>query len=351
MSDPAKSAHEIEDVLASIRRLVSEGGPVAATISPARSFVAPVAALPDQPDQSAEVGQPTTTRLVLTPALRVMDPDDPWAPVPLKGQDALVAEPSEQTADADNPAWGPDDRLADWGDIDENGPVSEVGAGVLTDALGDQANSQDDGQDDSQDDREILAEFEPETGDADWPDGSAATALRDLAMARGHTPQGDSAADTAAGDAAPPTDTPSEDPMTMAEPAAHPAQDDDTARGRVFSRRAGAQPRDDATPAAQDMDHDDQDDDSDDTDVAQDDLIAAASFDEDVEDLGEATSPFTFPEPDADESVLDEETLRDLIAEVVRQELQGALGQRITRNVRKMVRREVRMALAAEDLE
>ncbi|NOC81855.1 hypothetical protein [Ruegeria sp. HKCCD6428] len=47
---------------------------------------------------------------------------------------------------------------------------------------------------------------------------------------------------------------------------------------------------------------------------------------------------------------LDEETLRELIAEVVRQELQGAMGERITRNVRKMVRREIARALAAKDL-
>jgi len=47
---------------------------------------------------------------------------------------------------------------------------------------------------------------------------------------------------------------------------------------------------------------------------------------------------------------LDEETLRDMIAEVVRQELQGAMGERITRNVRKMVRREIARALAAKDL-
>lgn len=48
---------------------------------------------------------------------------------------------------------------------------------------------------------------------------------------------------------------------------------------------------------------------------------------------------------------MDEDALRELIADVVRQELQGALGERITRNVRKMVRREIHRALAAQDLE
>ncbi|MFC6686939.1 hypothetical protein [Jhaorihella thermophila] len=52
-----------------------------------------------------------------------------------------------------------------------------------------------------------------------------------------------------------------------------------------------------------------------------------------------------------DEAVLDEESLRELVADIVRQELQGALGERITRNVRKLVRREIHRALAAKELE
>ncbi|MEM6759399.1 MAG: hypothetical protein AAF601_07950 [Pseudomonadota bacterium] len=51
------------------------------------------------------------------------------------------------------------------------------------------------------------------------------------------------------------------------------------------------------------------------------------------------------------EDILDEEALRELIADIVRQELQGALGERITRNVRKLVRREIHRALAAHELE
>jgi hypothetical protein len=52
-----------------------------------------------------------------------------------------------------------------------------------------------------------------------------------------------------------------------------------------------------------------------------------------------------------DEAILDEETLRELVAEIVRQELQGALGERITRNVRKLVRREIHRALTSQELE
>jgi hypothetical protein len=50
------------------------------------------------------------------------------------------------------------------------------------------------------------------------------------------------------------------------------------------------------------------------------------------------------------EAYLDEDGLRELVASIVREELQGALGERITRNVRKLVRREIHRALAAHDL-
>ncbi len=64
------------------------------------------------------------------------------------------------------------------------------------------------------------------------------------------------------------------------------------------------------------------------------------------------------PEPDAftdetseEDTLLDEAGLRDLVADIVREELQGVLGERITRNVRKLVRREIQRALAVKDLE
>jgi len=55
-------------------------------------------------------------------------------------------------------------------------------------------------------------------------------------------------------------------------------------------------------------------------------------------------------EADTASATMDEEALRDLVAEIVREELQGALGERITRNIRKLVRREINRALAAQDL-
>jgi hypothetical protein len=54
---------------------------------------------------------------------------------------------------------------------------------------------------------------------------------------------------------------------------------------------------------------------------------------------------------DAGEDLLDEEVLRDMIREIIRQELQGTLGERITRNVRKLVRAEINRAMAAKAFE
>lgn len=46
-----------------------------------------------------------------------------------------------------------------------------------------------------------------------------------------------------------------------------------------------------------------------------------------------------------------EDLLRDLVAEVLRDELAGALGERITRNVRKLVRREIHRILDSHEAE
>jgi hypothetical protein len=53
----------------------------------------------------------------------------------------------------------------------------------------------------------------------------------------------------------------------------------------------------------------------------------------------------------SEEPLIDEDALRDLVGEIVRQELQGALGERITRNVRKLVRREIHRALMSQGLD
>ncbi|MEP1613839.1 MAG: hypothetical protein ABJL72_18205 [Roseobacter sp.] len=56
------------------------------------------------------------------------------------------------------------------------------------------------------------------------------------------------------------------------------------------------------------------------------------------------------PKEGASNLDIDEEMLRQMVAKIVRSELQGALGDRITRNVRNLVRREIQRALEAHAL-
>ncbi len=48
---------------------------------------------------------------------------------------------------------------------------------------------------------------------------------------------------------------------------------------------------------------------------------------------------------------IDEDALRALVLEIVQDELGGALGERITRNVRKLVRREINRALTSREMQ
>ena len=47
---------------------------------------------------------------------------------------------------------------------------------------------------------------------------------------------------------------------------------------------------------------------------------------------------------------IDEEVLRDMVVDIVREELAGEMGERITRSVRKLIRREIAQVIAARDL-
>jgi len=46
-------------------------------------------------------------------------------------------------------------------------------------------------------------------------------------------------------------------------------------------------------------------------------------------------------EDDSDEVLLDEDGLREMVAQIVREELRGSLGEQITANIRKLIRREI----------
>ncbi len=68
---------------------------------------------------------------------------------------------------------------------------------------------------------------------------------------------------------------------------------------------------------------------------------------------GESAAPATeagFAEGE-DPGVFDENALREIVIEAVRQELQGPSGERIIRNIRKFLRREIQAALAANRID
>ncbi|TAG26869.1 MAG: hypothetical protein EAZ40_04275, partial [Rhodobacterales bacterium] len=50
-------------------------------------------------------------------------------------------------------------------------------------------------------------------------------------------------------------------------------------------------------------------------------------------------------------TVLDEAALNEIVRALIREELQGVLGERITQNVRKLVRAEINRALTARSLD
>ncbi len=429
MSDPAKTPEEIEDVLASIRRLVSDHGPAS------ERTLRPVA-------ERAKVTPQVTDALVLTPSFRIADPGDPWAPIAAQDEiDDQIDDGGETPEDAvaalaaisqrptrapeQSAEWTPADRLArfdvvgkaasvsaesddhsGFDDLDlaaesvledhsvEDHPAEDdlakeslaeetLAEATLAEAtLAEETLAEEDLADlirlDGAGAGEAASEFESETGDENWPGDGAEAALLTLVARRDPVAE-EYAADTAdvptfddvslTDPFIPATDlTPEEvaaidpqdagapelmddrvDPLSMAAPVASDApadgpapfdaeddfyltldagddhtgeadaaSTDDEGVTPIFSRRSRAQ-------AAED----------------------AATFD--VDDLGADSSRFGFH--DVEDGILDEDTLREIIVDVVREELQGVLGQRITRNVRKMVRREIRLALAAEDLD
>lgn len=66
------------------------------------------------------------------------------------------------------------------------------------------------------------------------------------------------------------------------------------------------------------------------------------------EETGNDEASHTHTGPNA---IIDEDMLRAMVIDVIRQELQGEMGEKITRNVRKMVRREIFRVLASQDVD
>jgi len=68
-----------------------------------------------------------------------------------------------------------------------------------------------------------------------------------------------------------------------------------------------------------------------------------------AEEVNDADEPLE--EADDEDILLDEAALREMVSNLVREQLKGQIGERITRNIRRMVRREIRQALAVRDID
>ncbi|NYS24187.1 hypothetical protein HUK65_04210 [Rhodobacteraceae bacterium 2376] len=73
----------------------------------------------------------------------------------------------------------------------------------------------------------------------------------------------------------------------------------------------------------------------------------------DAQDAEAGAPSMPQPRPDAEEApadvVIDEAMLRDLVAQILREELHGTMGERLTRSIRKLVRAEVARALSERE--
>ncbi len=319
MSEPVTNA-EIEDVLSAVRRLVSETGAV-------------------RNGSDTDV----TGKLVLTPAFRVDPVEDDHAPEHGQTAPAEPAQPSPvapetsvealvQDAVEAGPATGHDD-MHEWDDdpadmVEDAQPASHAKDNVteLRTSLADR-----------------IAELEAvvvETGPDDFePDGSEASDVPDEVLFH-HARDGADGVDGAeasdaengdvavSGDDAPTEETPSDDPVS------------------------------DEWEDVVSVDLDGFDDDAlDDPLDAADTTLEGSDYAAHKQNF-DAFGPDTYADPDdtaldeeADEMVIDEAMLREIVARLVRDELQGTMGERITRNLRRMVRREIARALALKDLD
>lgn len=374
MSDPVTQA-EIEDVLSSIRRLVSEDGR-----SAPRQVAAPAAmggATEQNPSASElDVQKPEqpkpTSRLVLTPALRVADD--------LSETTEVEADPSKHAELMDDLAVtesGADPQLDApmESDVEPELDPAEVVALHPHDTVpstgADEGRSQDDGFDRADlqaDDVQTSDTLEQEEA-APWRDpeatlfGTVETALppsgeetSDLTPQMGETVAGQEQ-DVAAPAAEQDVELNGSQRVSavvqkIAELEAKVARSSGQWEPDGVSRDPYAGTNIETLEWQDHYDTGDDEADGDEALTSPDQDGSEADFAADTL-AEEAVTEAALDALDADsgeESYLDEESLRELVADIVRSELQGALGERITRNVRKLVRREIQRALAAQDL-
>lgn len=345
MSDPVANV-EIEDVLTSIRRLVSESGRPAGTRE-TRSVLSEAVMPSTAPDAEPEA----LDRLVLTPAQRIPEVEE--AASEEEGPELLlhpVAQPDpaplieedEEEVQAEGEAQiaeflAEESEAEDAFDPDEGITLSDAQAMdsriVRWETLNPEEQS------------ELVEPDSP--GDSDY----AGTDVRGLSWIE---PLGEVAEETAEEEA-------ELEAVVEAEEAEEASLEPEGIEMPSFLRSATEEAEEpEATEAFEPVepaDYDSEpvelrdetfDEDPLETVVSSVEAEATAYVQDSVE---EAIAPELDNFDQDDTVMLDETMLRELVSDIVRQELQGALGERITRNVRKLVRREIHRALAAHDLE
>jgi cell pole-organizing protein PopZ len=274
MSDPMTNL-EIEDVLSSIRRLVSEE-----TRLPIRSEIRP----------APEV---VPGKLVLTPALRVVPRDAPADRI--EATEPIGDDPAAILPGTAAPAPGPSAALV--AEVLEQAVTHEAAAAVVEATLAIRPD-----------------QWEPDGSEmppAEWAVDWSAEGEPPFASVRAQAQVAEYSTTVAPVDTTGPAVAPvwpSYEPFF--DEAAEPTMplDEPPAAGRTPDTEA---------------------------------LALEAEQDPDLGELLDDSAP----------DYIDAEALRDMIRDILRQELQGPLGERITRNVRKLVRAEIHRALATRDFD
>ena len=283
MSDPVTNV-EIEDVLSSIRRLVSESGGAQAEVRKASKIFENKAPEPETGAETPAEKPAVLDKLVLTPSLRVAEAPETVFESEVTSEPEAEAEPEIEAADEAEDAHEAAEHHSEVSEETQPEAVSEESAERAAEAEQTPEQSADEHskapEGESLKDRIEQLEAAVSSQDGEWEEENEESV---------ETLQWEDHGDEGASD----------ENMSAPEAFAEQHHDFDAA--------------------------------------------------DEADKITEAEDEYDFLA--GDETLLDEDTLREMVADIVRQELQGALGERITRNVRKLVRREIHRALMAQEFE
>ena len=312
MNDPMTSV-EIEDVLSSIRRLVSED---LRPVGPRDAGALAVAAAPAAPSRQNTASVAEASKLLLTPALRVVPPVA-----------APELEPELDPAPVDPVAEAPFIAIGEEGARADAAPEAPDAMGAVVARIGAQVTDDWDAELEPEAETWAAPVWEPELVEVDLETVEEAEVLHVTTVEDARLE--DAWRDGAWADAAPqadPEDWDQDEGATVHQITV----DADLPAETVHQITAQA-------PLSPEL-----------ADLAEAAVLAEIDAAEAAAAAAIAATPGIFAPDDGDD--FDEEALREVVRDIIREELQGALGERITRNVRKLVRAEINRAFASREL-